>query len=87
MVLLKKGTAVSSFHKKGFGKLEVHGLNIFYKKTSALKDSFRGLKEIFLFVAGFDEQFWLRHFQIGATLDALMTFVKSGGFRGHLKGV
>ena len=28
---------------------------------------------------------WPRGFQIGATLDALLTFLKSGGFRGHLK--
>ena len=30
---------------------------------------------------------WPRGFRIGATLDALLTFLKSGGFRGHLKEV
>ena len=28
---------------------------------------------------------WIKGFQIGATLDASMTFLKSGGLRGHLK--
>ena len=28
---------------------------------------------------------WPRSFRNGATLDALLTFLKSGGFRGHLK--
>ena len=28
---------------------------------------------------------WLRGFRIGAILDASMTFLKSGGLRGHLK--
>ena len=28
---------------------------------------------------------WPRGFQIGATLDALLTFLKSGGFRGTLR--
>ena len=28
-----------------------------------------------------------RGFQIGATLDAYLTFLKSGGLRGHLKEV
>ena len=30
---------------------------------------------------------WPRGFQIGATLDALLTFLKSGGFRWHLMEV
>ena len=30
---------------------------------------------------------WLRSFCIGATLDASMTFGKSGGLKGHLKVV
>ena len=30
---------------------------------------------------------WLRGFQIGATLDASMTSLKSGGLKGHLKVV
>ena len=30
---------------------------------------------------------WLRGFRIGAKLDALVSFLKSGGFTGHLKEV
>ena len=30
---------------------------------------------------------WPRGFQIGATLDALLEFLKLGDFRGHLKEV
>ena len=36
---------------------------------------------------GKNELPWSRGFQIGVTLGALLTFLKSGDFRGHLKEV
>ena len=38
-------------------------------------------------LGGANELPWSRCFQIGATLDALVTFKKSGGLRGYLKEV
>ena len=38
-------------------------------------------------LGGTNELPWPRCFQIGATLDALLPFLKSGGLKGHLKEV
>ena len=60
------------------------GLRGSHKEVSG---SVRGYQVPNVVLGGTNELPWPRCFQIGATLDALLPFLKSGGLKGHLKEV